>query len=83
MKNTLLDLNNHLFMELERLGDEDLSEDKIDFEVSRARALSSVADRIIHNASLMLDAKKHFDECSDDKNKKMPKFLSLEYGNDK
>lgn len=83
MKNTLLDLNNHLFMEIERLGDEDLSEDKIDFEVSRARALSSVADRIIHNASLMLDAKKHFDECSDDKNKKMPKFLSLESCNDK
>lgn len=78
MRNTLSDLNNHLFAELERLGDEDLSEDTIKFEVSRANALSHIADRIIHNASVMLEARKHFDDLADDKS--VPKFLSLESG---
>lgn len=79
MRNTLSDLNNHLFMELERLGDEDLSDEKIKFEVSRAHALSHVADRIIHNASVMLEAQKHFDDLTD-KSKSVPKFLRLESG---
>ena len=33
MKNTLSDLNNHLFAQLERLGEEDLDEEEIKKEV--------------------------------------------------
>lgn len=36
MKNTLGDLNNHLFAELERLSDEDLKGDELVEEMSRA-----------------------------------------------
>ncbi len=55
-KNKLLDLNDHLFAELERLGDEDLKGDELQEELDRAKALSDVSEKIINNASLMLKA---------------------------
>lgn len=55
-KNKLVDLNDHLFAELERLGDEDLKGDELKEELDRAKALSDVSEKIINNASLMLKA---------------------------
>lgn len=49
MKNRIADLNNALFEELERLGDEKMNGAKLEAEVKRAEALCSVADRIIAN----------------------------------
>lgn len=56
MKNKLSDLNNHLFAQLERLGEESLSGEQIADEVKRAQAISDVADQIIRNADLQLKA---------------------------
>lgn len=56
MKNKLSDLNNHLFAEIERLGDEDLTGDELKQEVDRAKAISGIASQIIDNASLNLKA---------------------------
>lgn len=39
MKNTLSDLNNHLFAQLERLGEEDLDEEEIKKEVQRIKRI--------------------------------------------
>ena len=58
MKNRMSDLNNHLFAALERLSDEDLSDEQISTEAKRADAIVSVADKIIGNASLQLNAAK-------------------------
>ncbi|GGA63757.1 hypothetical protein [Pelagibacterium lentulum] len=58
MKNRLSDLNNHLFMQLERLGNEDLSPEQIETEATRSEAVVSVADQIIRNADLQLKAAK-------------------------
>ena len=62
MKNTLGDLNNHLFAEIERLGDEDLKNDELKEEIERARAISNVSTKIIENANLVLQAEKFKDE---------------------
>ena len=66
VKNTLLDLNDHLFEQLERLNDEDLSNEELDKEIKRADAMTNVSKQIIDNANVVLKATK----------------LNLEYGND-
>lgn len=74
MKNTLGDLNNHLFAQLERLGDEDLSGEKLAEEINRAKAVTGVASQIISNGSLVLESIK----LSDDRmnaDTKVPKML--------
>lgn len=58
MKNTLVDLNNHLFAQLERLGDEDLAGEQLQAEIERSKAISSIATKIIDNADLGLQAEK-------------------------
>ena len=62
MKNKLGDLNNHLFAQLERLADEDLTPEQIATEVQRTEAIVKVADQITDNASLQLQAAKLFAE---------------------
>lgn len=56
MKNKLIDLNNHMFAQIERLSDEELKGDKLAEEIQRSRAITSVAGQIIDNARLALKA---------------------------
>lgn len=56
MKNKLVDLNNHLFAQLERLSEEDMDADKIEAEAKRADAMVAVADMILRGADLNLKA---------------------------
>lgn len=63
MKNKLSDLNNHLFAQLERLSDEDLTMEQIDREVIRGRAINEVAKTVVDNAKLVLEAAKLKDNC--------------------
>ncbi len=57
MKNKLVDLNNHLFAQLERLNDETLTGDALEAEINRSSAITSVAREIISNGSLVLKAR--------------------------
>lgn len=61
-KNKLVDLNNHLFEELERLNDEELKGEALQEERERAKTMATVAQTIINNGELALKAQKHFDE---------------------
>ena len=56
MKNTLGELNNHLFAQLERLGDEDLSKENLEKEVQRAESITKIARVIIENSNTALKA---------------------------
>jgi hypothetical protein len=58
VKNRLSDLNDHLFAQLERLSDEDLTPEQIDQESKRGEAIVAIADQIVRNASLQLQAAK-------------------------
>lgn len=62
MKNTLSDLNNYLFEQLERLQDDELTDEQLEKEITRSKAVQGIAKTIIENGVLALDAKKHMDE---------------------
>jgi len=57
-KNTLSDLNNHLFAQLERLSDETIDQDVLNKEIERSKAISTVAKTIIENAKTSLEGAK-------------------------
>lgn len=56
MKNKLSDLHNHLFEQIEWLGDRDIKGDKLTEEILRAEAMCKVAGQIIANGNLALNA---------------------------
>lgn len=62
MKNTLTDLNNILFEQLERINDEDLTDEQLDKEVKRASEMSKLATQIIQAGNLQFKAMQHMDE---------------------
>jgi hypothetical protein len=65
IKNTLLDLNNHLFEQMERLNDDDLTDEQLEKEIKRADSMCDIAQNIINNANIVLKATE----------------LNMEYGN--
>lgn len=78
MKNKLTDLNDHLFAQLERLGEEDLIGDALATEIERSKAVAGVGRTIIDNARLAFDAHKLQVEYSHAKLPPAPAMLGLE-----
>lgn len=74
MRNTLGDLNNHLFAQLERLSDEDIKGEELREEVNRSKAIMGIAKTIIDNGNLVLESQKFIDEKFND-NGSLPKML--------
>lgn len=62
MRNTLSDLNLHLFAQLERLSDEELTGGGLQEEILRARSIASISEQIINNGNLVLKAKQYVRE---------------------
>lgn len=62
MKNTLSDLNNHLFEQLERLNDDDLKGEAFETEIKRSEKMAKLAQQIIKNGELAYKVMAHRDE---------------------
>lgn len=73
-RNTLSDLNNHLFEQLERLNDAE-SEDEIQQELSRSKAVSDIAKNVIDNGKLVLEAQRFKHDDRMDANRSVPRML--------
>lgn len=84
-RNKLSDLNNHLFMQLERLNDESIEGEKLQEEITRAKAVSSIAAQIINNGSLVLKSQEFLHEYGlnesgrNGRTKKFPPMLQSEF----
>ncbi|MBL1434706.1 MAG: hypothetical protein COB08_000695 [Rhodobacteraceae bacterium] len=65
MKNKMEYLTNHLFAQLERLGDEELTPEQVAIECDRSKAIVSVAGQLAANGDLQLKAAKLYAEHGD------------------
>ena len=62
VKNKLSDLNNYLFEQLERLNDDDLSDEQVEREIKKSKAVTDIARTIIDNARVELNAIQFLDD---------------------
>lgn len=62
MRNTLGDLHNILFEQIERLNSDDLEGAALIEEIARSKAITNVANTMVDNASLVLEAEKFKDD---------------------
>ncbi len=75
MKNKLVDLNDHLFAQMERISEESLKGDDLERELQRTKAVTDVAKQIIDNGRLVLSAQK---ALGDGLIRKTPAMLGLD-----
>lgn len=55
-QNKMIDLNNHLFQQLERLNDETINPEEMELELKKAKAMSLITAQIIKSNALSLKA---------------------------
>lgn len=79
MGNKLTDLNEQLFIQLQRLNNPKLKDGALVEEIERSKAIGSIAKEIISNGRLMLDSKKHFDDLGI-KVEHQPEILKIDSG---
>jgi len=77
VNNTLLDLNNHLFAQMDRLSGQDLKGEKLKSEIDRSNAMAKVAAQIISNGNLALKIKMMQNENRIIGDKNMPPMLDM------
>jgi hypothetical protein len=76
MKNSLCDLNDHLFECLEGLLNDDMDEKKLNQEIKKAQAVNNIAKTIIQNGRTQIDAMKLREEIISNAGKgQLPEML--------
>ena len=76
MKNTLTDLNNYLFEQLERLNSDDLNDEQLERELRKTDSIVKISEKIIHNGELAFKTMVHMDEYGYEKQgQKIPAML--------
>lgn len=79
-RNTLGDLNNHLFAQLEKMDDDELTGEQLDNEIRRTEAMAKISEQIIKNGELQFRAMKHMDEYGYERHKAIPDMLEVRGG---
>lgn len=79
MKNTLSDLNNILFEQLERLNDDSLTDEQLEVQLKKTDQIVKVSEKIIANGELAFKAIQHQDKYYGTGNKKLPAMLEGEW----
>ncbi len=79
-RNTLGDLNNHLFAQLEKMDDDELTGEQLDNEIRRTEAMAKISEQIIKNGELQFRAMKHMDEYGYERPKAIPDMLEVRGG---
>lgn len=54
----MTDLSDHLFMAIERLEDEDLTDEELEREIRRGKAVASLATQIVNSGNVIIKAQK-------------------------
>lgn len=62
MSKSIADLNEKLFDQIDLLNDDQLTDEQLEKAIKKSEAVVKVADVIIKNANLALEAQKQFDE---------------------
>ena len=55
-KSQLIDLNDALFKQMDRLTNDALTNDQLQKEIARSKAVSNLAAQVVQNAKLVLEA---------------------------
>lgn len=76
MKNTLTDLNNYLFEQLERLNDDSLTDEQMEQEIRKTDSIVKVSEKIIQTGELAFNTMKHLDQYGyNSKDRAIPPML--------
>lgn len=71
-KQSLADLNDYLFAQMDALTNPDLTAEELDKEIDRSKAIQGIAKTIIDGANVALQAQKHMDEYGKEGNIVIP-----------
>lgn len=74
-RNNLGELNNFLFAQLERLDNPEITEEELQQEIQRSKAIASVSAQIIANANTVLEAQRFVSETVGRSKVEVPKML--------
>ena len=80
MNNTLMDLNNYLFEQIERINDDTLTDDELERELRKTDSIVKVSEKIIQNGELAFKTMQHMDEYGYGTQRALPKMLSSDGG---
>lgn len=72
MKNKLIDLNNHLFAQLERLSDETIKPEELEKEIHRTDSMIKISGQILEVAQTSIRAAKLVAEYGGEYQKMLP-----------
>lgn len=78
-KQSLTDLNEYLFEQMERLNKDNLSKEETEREIAKAQAITNVADTIIKNGELALKTAVVMQKYGN-KKPELPKLLTNKSG---